>query len=162
MNRTSPALVAVLAVLGFLLVTTANSARADREAAEPRKGELITLIESRRSQVGDLDAAVANLRAQVTAAERRAARESQVGQAETAAAQQLAMQAGTVALRGKGVTVRLAGADRPARSPDDQSAGEIHDVDVQLIVNALFGGGRRGAGGQWQPGRGDDCHPVRR
>jgi uncharacterized protein YlxW (UPF0749 family) len=140
-SRTSPALVAVLAVLGFLLVTTANSARADRKAAEPRKGELITLIESRRSQVGDLDAAVATLRAQVTEAERRAARDSQLSEEEAAAAQQLAMQAGTVALRGKGVTVRLAGADRPARSPDDQSAGRIHDVDVQLVVNALLEAG---------------------
>jgi uncharacterized protein YlxW (UPF0749 family) len=134
-------LVAVVALLGFLLVTVANSARADRQAAEPRKNKIIGLIEARRSQVGDLDAAVATLRGQVSGAEKRAARESQVGQAQSAAEEKLAMQAGTIALKGGGVRVRLADAERPARSPDDQSAGRIHDVDVQLVLNALLAAG---------------------
>ena len=141
MRRASPALVGVLALLGFLLVTTANSARADRRAAEPRKVELIRLIEARRSQVGDLDAAVAELRAQVGRAERREARQSASMAAEAAEATSLAMAAGTVALRGRGVQVRLADSDRPARSPDDERAARIHDVDVQLVVNALFAAG---------------------
>jgi uncharacterized protein YlxW (UPF0749 family) len=133
--------VAVLAVLGFLLVTVAGSARADRRAAEPRKTQLIHLIESRRSQVGDLDAAVAKLRGQVATAERRAARASAADAASTSAAERLAMQAGTIAVRGRGVRVRMADATKPARSPDDESAGRIHDVDVQLVVNALFEAG---------------------
>jgi uncharacterized protein YlxW (UPF0749 family) len=128
-------------VLGFLLVTSANSARADRRAAEPRKAELIRLIESRRVQVGDLDEAVAELRGQVATAERREARESAVQAAAAADATQLAVAAGTLTVRGRGVQVRLADSDRPARSPDDASAGRIHDVDVQLVVNALFAAG---------------------
>ncbi|MBA3654311.1 MAG: DUF881 domain-containing protein [Actinobacteria bacterium] len=132
---------AVLAVLGFLLVTTANSAKADRREAEPRKEELIRIIESRRSHVGDLDAAVAELRGQVTAAERRAARVSRADAAKADGLRRLAMQAGTTALRGGGVQVRLADSAKPSRSPDDESAGRIHDVDVQLVVNALFGAG---------------------
>jgi uncharacterized protein YlxW (UPF0749 family) len=140
-KRTSPALVAVLAILGFLLVTAANSTRLDRRAAEPRKQQLIRLIETRRSQVGDLDAAVAKLRTQAAAAEHRAARASQAGEARSAAFERLALQAGTVAVRGRGVRVRLADSAQPARSPDDESAGRIHDVDLQLIVNELFKSG---------------------
>lgn len=138
MRRLSPGLVGVFVVLGFLLVTAANTARADRRAAEPRKAELIRLIETRRSQVGDLDAAVAELRAQVIAAERLEARDSAATETLAAENTRLAMQAGTIALRGDGVRVRLADADEPNRSPDDQRAGRIHDVDIQLVVNALF------------------------
>jgi uncharacterized protein YlxW (UPF0749 family) len=140
-RKTSPALVAVLTILGFLLVTSANSARADRRAAAPRKGQLIGLVEARRSQVGDLDAAVAKLRSQVNTAERKASQADELGATRTAAATRLAMEAGTVGLRGKGVRVRLADSTKPGRSPDDQTAGRIHDVDVQLVVNELFAAG---------------------
>jgi len=140
-KATRPALAGVLALLGFLLVTTANSARADKRAAEPRKAQLVRIIETRRSQVGDLDAAVAKLRGQVGAAERKAARATQIDAAEAAAAEKLAVQAGTVAVRGRGLRVRLADAPKSARSPDDENAGRIHDVDVQLVVNALFSAG---------------------
>ena len=141
MRATRPALVAVLALLGFLLVTAANSTRADRRAAEPRKTRLIDLVQQRRSQVSDLDAAVAKLRDQVGGAERRAARASQADALASATAQKLAMEAGTVAVKGRGVRVRMADAGRPARSPDDASAGRIQDVDVQLVVNALLSAG---------------------
>ena len=141
MKRTSPALAGVLAVLGFLLVTSVNSARADRRASEPRKLELIRIIEARRSQVGDLDAAVAELRGQVAGAERVEARKSAAIATATETATRLAIAAGTVAVRGRGVQVRLADSDREARSPDDASAGRIHDVDVQLVVNALLAAG---------------------
>jgi uncharacterized protein YlxW (UPF0749 family) len=91
--------------------------------------------------VGDLDAAVAELRGQVREAEQREARESAALARASDEAAQLALAAGTVAVRGKGMQVRLADSERPARSPDDASAGRIHDVDVQLVVNALLAAG---------------------
>jgi uncharacterized protein YlxW (UPF0749 family) len=128
-------LVAVVTVLGFLLVTAAQSARADRRSAAPRKKQLIKLIETRRSQVGDLDAAVSELRRDVAAA----ARASRSDRGTSSGL--LAAQAGTIAVRGRGVRVNLADSERPPRSPDDESAGRVHDVDVQLVVNSLFAAG---------------------
>jgi uncharacterized protein YlxW (UPF0749 family) len=140
-RRTSPALVGVLAVLGFLLVTAADATRVGRRAAEPRKTQLIRLIEARRSQVGDLDAAVATLRAQVAATTRRAAQQSRTDTDRAAAATRLSMLAGTLPVQGSGVRVRLGDSERAPASPDDVSAGRVHDVDVQLVVNALFAAG---------------------
>jgi uncharacterized protein YlxW (UPF0749 family) len=131
----------VLTLLGFLLVTAAGTARADRRAAEPRKTKLISLIEARRSQVGDLDAAVAKLRGDVATAERRVARATRADADSAAAEERLALVAGTTAVRGRGLEVRLADAGKRARSADDANAGTIHDVDVQLVVNALFAAG---------------------
>jgi uncharacterized protein YlxW (UPF0749 family) len=124
-----------------MLITAARATRVDRRAAEPRKAQLIRLIENRRSQVADLDAAVTKLRDQVAAADRRAAQASRSDAAKDTAARQLAMQAGTVAVKGKGVRVRLSDSTRPAGGADDISAGRVHDVDVQLVVNALLSAG---------------------
>jgi uncharacterized protein YlxW (UPF0749 family) len=140
-RRTSPALVAVVAILGFLLVTTAHSAKADRRAAEPRKARLIDLIQTRRSQVDDLDAAVAKLRDSVSSAQQKAARARRQGAAQAQNETDLAVAAGTIAVRGSGIEVRLTDSDRPAASPDDADAGRIHDVDLQLVINALYQAG---------------------
>ena len=139
MRRASPALVAVLFILGFLLVTAANVTRVGRRASEPRKTQLIRLIESRRSQVGDLDAAVKKLRGQVATATRRAAVASRSDSSRAAAANRLALLAGTPAVEGSGVVVRLGDSSRPASN--DANAGRVQDVDIQLMVNALFAAG---------------------
>jgi uncharacterized protein YlxW (UPF0749 family) len=138
---TSPALIAVLAILGFLLVTAADVTRVGRRASEPRKTQLIELIEARRSQISDLDAAVDKLRGQVDTATRRAAQASRSEAVRADTASRLAMQAGTVAFSGPGVRVRLADSSRNPSDPDDANAGRVHDVDVQLVVNALFAAG---------------------
>lgn len=139
MRRTSPALVAVLFILGFLLVTAANVTRVGRRASEPRKNQLVRLIESRRSQVGDLDAAVTKLRSEVTKATRHAAAASRSDASRAAVANRLALLAGTTAVQGSGVTVRLGDSTRPAAG--DADTGRVQDVDIQLVVNALFAAG---------------------
>jgi uncharacterized protein YlxW (UPF0749 family) len=54
----------------------------------------------------------------------------------------LAAQAGTTALKGPAVVVRLSDSNRTPDVPTaDTSAYKIHDVDLQLVVNALFGAG---------------------
>lgn len=141
--RRPPSLVltASFVVLGFLLVTASSSVGASRRAAAPRKSELIDLIEQRRSLVAEQDQAVEALRAEVTAAQRRDARRNQRDEAEARLAGDLAMQAGTIALRGRGLLVRLSDSDREPTGDRDAGAFRIHDSDLQLIVNALFAAG---------------------
>ena len=134
-------LAAGAAVLGFLLVTAASSATQARRAAEPRKGELIDLIERRRSLVAQQDKAVHALRSEVAKAQRQVARRGELERAASGAAETLALQAGTVALKGKGLTVSLKDSSREAATEEDAGAFRIHDTDLQLVVNALFAAG---------------------
>ena len=128
-------------MLGFLLVTSVSSASENRRQSVPRKARLIDLIERRRDQVDDLDAAVRQLRNDVAEAERLVARTTARDQDRSELMQRLSMQAGTNALEGTGLEVRMADSDRDPPSADDSGAFRIHDRDVQLVVNALFAAG---------------------
>ena len=142
MRRRPPLVLTVgFVVLGFLLVTAVSSAQDARRAAAPRKGELIDLIERRRDLVAEQDRAVQALREEVAGARRAEARRSASDRAEASRTGILSLQAGTVALKGPGVLVRLSDSDR--ETPDDEDAGafRIHDADLQLVVNALFAAG---------------------
>lgn len=134
----------VLALLGFLLVTAAQTASASRRAAEPRKARLISLIEARRGDMKDLDAAIENLRADLAEATgRRNSSDAAASQASERDAV-LAAQAGTSALQGRGLQVRLSDSDRAAASAEEAGAYRISDVDLQLVTNALFSAGAEG------------------
>lgn len=140
-SRPSLVLSAGAAVLGFLLVTAATSAGVARRATEPRKAELIELIERRRTLVADQDGAVQALRAEVASAQRRVSRASELDRAADEAEAALAMQAGTVAMAGKGLEVNLRDSPRQPAGRADTGAFSIHDTDLQLVVNALFAAG---------------------
>ena len=140
-RRVSLGLLAVLAVTGFLLLTAVSSARTTKRAEAPRKAELIDLIERAREQVDGFDEDVRELRSQVADAERRAARTNELGAAASRTLADLAGKAGTTALHGPGLEVRLDDSDRSPPSPDEAGAYRIHDSDLQLVVNSLFGAG---------------------
>lgn len=141
--RRPPSLVlaGACAVLGFLLVTAASSAGDARREAQPRKTELIDLIQRRRSLVAEQDEALHVLRGEVADAQRQVARRSQLDRADADAAATLAMQAGTVAVEGKGLTVTLNDSSRTPETEENAGAFRIHDSDLQLVVNALFAAG---------------------
>jgi len=134
-------LVGLAALLGFLLVTTASSARAHRLAEAPRQAELIELIGERRSLVADLDKAVVQLREDVAEGNLAISRSSAADEREANEQAELAKLAGTVAVAGKGVVVQLSHSDRAPPSGADAGAYRIHDSDLQLVVNALFAAG---------------------
>ena len=140
-DRSALTLAAVVGVLGFLIVTSVLTGQAERQKAAPRKAELVSLIGDRQALVDDLDAAVATLRRDVTAAQSQANRADTLDQAEAAAAAALAEQAGTVPLQGRGLVVSLAPSDREPPSPEEAGAYEIHDSDLQLVVNELWAAG---------------------
>lgn len=140
-TRTPFALAAVLGLLGFLFVVAASAADASRLVEAPRKARLIELIEERRAQVDELDAAVGRLRADVSRAEDEAAKANELDQSLADRLAQLGLQAGTVAVKGPGVVVRMSDSDRSPSSTEDAEAFRIHDSDIQLVVNALFAAG---------------------
>lgn len=144
-RRSSLVLAAVLAVLGFLLVTAVFSTSRLRRQAAPRKARLVAQIQDRRDRVTDLDRQVRDLRARVATAERDTARRTELDRQQAADAVRLADLAGTTPLKGKGLTVRLSDSDRRPSGTADAGAFRIHDTDVQLVVNALFDAGAEAA-----------------
>ena len=140
-RRTSLVLAGACALLGFLLVTAASSAGDARRAAQPRKSELIDLIQSRRDLVAEQDEALHVLRGEVAAAQRELSRRGQLDREAADEAEALALRAGTVALEGRGLAVSLRDSARKPTTEEDAGAFRIHDTDLQLVVNALFAAG---------------------
>ncbi|MGH9180039.1 MAG: DUF881 domain-containing protein [Acidimicrobiales bacterium] len=140
-RQSTMVLTAGFVVLGFLLVTAVASVRDARRAAAPRKGELIDLIERRRDLVEEQDRAVHALREEVAATQRAAAQRDASEQEEATRSQALSLQAGTVALEGRGLLVQLDDSDREVADDEESAAFRIHDADLQLVVNALFAAG---------------------
>jgi uncharacterized protein YlxW (UPF0749 family) len=140
-DRSLLTLSTVVGILGFLVVTAVVTGQAERQKAAPRKAELVSLIGDRQHLVDDLDAAVETLRRDVAAAQGRANRANSIDAAEAAANDQLAQLAGTVPLRGPGLVVSLSPSDREPPSPEEAGAYEIHDSDLQLVVNELWAAG---------------------
>lgn len=140
-RKTSPALVLVLALLGFGIVTAAQSASQTRKAEQPRKERLIALIQQRRSQIGDLDKAVGELRSQLSGEQRRASKKSQSVALSTRQQAALAAAAGTSAVKGGGLHVKVSDADTIPADATDAEAYRISDLDLQLLVNALWSAG---------------------
>lgn len=134
-------LATVVALLGFLLVTAVVSARAAEEEQRPLKIELVGLIEQRRDLVGELDDEVQRLRAEIARARERAASRSSSDAAASARAKALSQVAGTTAVRGPGLVVRLDNSNRQPASPDQSGAYLIQDSDLQLVMNGLFTAG---------------------
>lgn len=141
MDRSSITLGVVLAITGFLVVTAISTGAAERAKTEPRRGELIGLIEQRQSLVNDLDVAVERLRTDIAEAQQRLTRRDAVERDVAERIDELGQLAGTVAVKGRGLVVRMSPSDRDPPSPGEAGAYTIHDSDVQLVVNALFAAG---------------------
>ncbi|MDP1795351.1 MAG: DUF881 domain-containing protein [Acidimicrobiales bacterium] len=140
-RKTSPALFLVLALLGFLLVTAAQTASATKASEAPRKERLISLIQERRSQIDDLDDAVRDLRAQLRDQESTRSRTDRASAQRARDAAALAAQAGASMVEGPGLRVRVSDAETIPADVQEASAYRISDVDLQLLVNALWSAG---------------------
>jgi uncharacterized protein YlxW (UPF0749 family) len=132
---------AVTALLGFGLVSLTLSTASARRADAPRRAQLVSLINQRKSQVTVLDHAVRGLRAEVDQAERAAGRLTTAAHDHAALLDRLALQSGTAAVTGPGLIVRLSDSTRSPSDLAQAAAYRIQDVDLQLIVNALFDAG---------------------
>lgn len=140
-DRSSIVLAAVFGTLGFLLVTSVSTASNARRAAAPRKAELIDLVEARREVVERLDDDLAEVRAELDAAQLLASQRSLGDVAEAARLAELNAFAGTSALRGPGLVVVLSDSAQEPAAKEEAGAYRIHDRDLQLVVNAMFAAG---------------------
>jgi uncharacterized protein YlxW (UPF0749 family) len=131
-------LAAVLALVGFLTLVASSGVKEAKRGAESRRAGLVKLIHTRQGEVDSLGHELVRLRADVAAARRRL---SATSAEDTRRLRDVQMWAGTTAVSGPGVEIRLADSRREAKTEADRESLSLHDVDLQLVVNALWEAG---------------------
>ncbi len=136
--RIRASLAAVFAITGFLTLVAASGVESTKRGAESRRAGLVGLIRERQGDVDELGGELVRLRTRVLAARDRISTESSNDARRVRRTQ---LRAGTVPMQGPGLEVTLSDSKRQTRDPGDQAALSVHDVDVQLVVNALWASG---------------------
>jgi uncharacterized protein YlxW (UPF0749 family) len=131
-------LAAVLALVGFLTLVASNGVQQAKRGAESRRAGLVKLIHTRQAEVDDLGKELIRLRADVTGARHKLSATSADDAHRLRDAQ---MWAGTTAMAGPGLEIRLSDSRREAKTESDRQSLTVHDVDLQLVVNALWAAG---------------------
>jgi len=140
-RRVRPALLAVLALIAFIVVVAVQSRPANPESRLPRRFRLAGLIERQQTATRDLRAEVDRLHHQVNDLVKAGASQAQgaSGRAEGLSAAERA--AGLVALRGPGLRVSLDDSLLSSAPSGNVNDLVIHSQDVQAVVNALWRAG---------------------
>ena len=136
--RIRVSLAAVIALVGFLTLVASSGVKESWRGAERRRGGLVKLIHQRQAEVEDLDQELVRLRRDVLAARHRL---SATSADEARRVRTVEVRAGTTRMAGPGLEVTLSDSSREADDPADREALAVHDVDLQLVVNALWGSG---------------------
>jgi uncharacterized protein YlxW (UPF0749 family) len=136
--RIRGSLAAVLALVGFLTLVASSGVKEARRGAESRRAGLVKLINTRQQEVDSLGKELVRLRADVAAARRRL---STTAAEDARRLREMQMWAGTSAVTGPGLEVRLSDSRRAAKTAADRESLSVHDVDLQLVVNALWAAG---------------------
>lgn len=124
--------------LSFVALTATFSADDSRRATQPRRQQLVELISSREEQLARLQRDLRHIRAELEDEVESAGRASAAERAAVEAVQVLGVQAGAIGLSGPGLEVVLSDSERMPGPSEDPSLYRVHDVDLQLVVNALF------------------------
>lgn len=124
--------------LSFTALTAMFSADASRRASQPRRQQLVALISSRDTQLARLQKDLRELRADLEGEVESAGRVDASERAAAESAEVLGIQAGAVGLEGPGLEVVLSDSERMPGPSEDAALYRVHDVDLQLVVNALF------------------------
>jgi uncharacterized protein YlxW (UPF0749 family) len=131
-------LAAVLALVGFLTLVASNGVKEAKRGAESRRAGLVKLIHARQGEVDSLGKQLVRLRADVVTARRRL---SATSADDAHRLRDVQMWAGTTAMSGSGLEIRLSDSRREAKTEADRQSLSVHDVDLQLVVNALWAAG---------------------
>lgn len=131
-------LAAVLAIVGFLTLVASSGVKEAKRGAESRRAGLVKLIHTRQGEVEDLGKKLVALREDVEAARRRL---SATSAEDARRLREVQMWAGTSGMVGPGLEVRLSDSGRAASTDDDRESLSVQDVDLQLVVNALWEAG---------------------
>ena len=136
--RIRSSLAAVLALVGFLTLVASSGVKQAKRGGESRRAGLVKLINTRQDEVETLGKELVRLRADVAAARRRL---SSTSADDARRLRDVQLWAGTSAVSGPGLEVRLSDSRREGRIDADRESLSIHDVDLQLVVNALWAAG---------------------
>jgi uncharacterized protein YlxW (UPF0749 family) len=132
---------AILLLLGFL-VTSALVEESRREEQIPsRAAALLDLIRSREAGIADLSDEAQSLAARLAELQRNGAEESDRLQETIAGLGRLRLVTGAAPARGPGLVVELADSDASPQTRGELTDLRIQDVDLRLIVNALWQAG---------------------
>lgn len=133
----------ILLLLGFL-VTSALLEEREREAQLPtRAAELLELIEGREAIIGELEGEFRSLSERLRRLQRADASGSSRLREALAAIERLRPLASLAAARGPGVVVELSDSETAPRTRGDLTDLRIQDVDLRLVVNAMWQAGAR-------------------
>jgi uncharacterized protein YlxW (UPF0749 family) len=136
--RIRASLAAVLALVGFLTLVASNGVKQAKRGAESRRAGLVRLIHTRQDEVDSLGKQLVRLRADVATARRRLSSSSAD---EARRLHDVQTWAGTTPMAGPGLDIRLADSRRQPKTDADRESLAVHDVDLQLVVNALWEAG---------------------
>jgi len=136
--RIRGSLAAVLALVGFLTLVASSGVKEAKRGAESRRAGLVKLIHTRQSEVENLGKQLVQLRTDVAEARRRLSTSSAE---EARRLREVQIWAGTTAMSGPGLEVRLSDSAEVKESESDRESLSVHDVDLQLVVNALWAAG---------------------
>lgn len=138
-QRPGLALPSILLVLGVLV----TAALVQRERLPGQARDLVGLIEQRRSATRALSGEVAKLSDRLASAQAARAEGSQELAEVLERVDRLRPAAGIGPVEGPGLVVELRDSDEVPRTRGEALDLRIQDVDVQLVVNALWASGGR-------------------
>lgn len=132
---------AILLLVGFL-ITSALLEEGRREAQLPsRSAELLELIRTREAGIDELSSEARSLAERLRELQRSDALGSERLQVVLADVDRLRLPASASALRGPGLVVELADSEVSPQTRGELTDLRIQDVDLRLVVNALWRSG---------------------
>ena len=131
-------LAAVLALVGFLTLVASSGVKQAKRSGESRRAGLVKLIHTRQGEVDSLGKELVRLRSDVVEARRRL---SATSADDARRLKDVEVRAGTTAMSGRGLEVRVSDGRRGPKAEADRQSLSVHDVDLQLVVNALWAAG---------------------
>jgi uncharacterized protein YlxW (UPF0749 family) len=125
--------------MAFLLATAWSQGTTQLKSAAGRREELAELVAARQRRVASLERQLDEARTRLNDAARRSGRDNLIAVQE--ALDRIGALAGTRTVRGDGLVVRLTDSPLSERRDPDSADFQIQDVDLQLVVNALWSAG---------------------
>jgi uncharacterized protein YlxW (UPF0749 family) len=133
----APAL--VVGLLAFLLTVDLRAQDTAGKLTEGRRAQLAAIVAERQQRTSELEARLAQLRAQVAAIALNGG--SVTLQELQSAKDRISAASGTTDVTGPGLVVRLTDAPSSDQSSSNTVDNQIQDVDIQAVVNALWAAG---------------------
>jgi uncharacterized protein YlxW (UPF0749 family) len=131
----------ILLLLGFLVTSAVVEERRREEQLPSRAAELLELIRVREAGIRELSSEARKLSTRLRDLQRTRALESERLRGALVGLNRLGLPASVASARGPGVVVELADSDTSPQTRGELTDLRIQDVDLRLVVNALWEAG---------------------